>query len=173
MQVKKSMTNESFSLLEGSSEFLNLVLNNIKCCVLLLDSEMKLHAFNNPLKTIFSNKKDEDLLYQLCGESIGCAYQIEESKSCGKTSKCFNCELRLAAMESYLNNKVVYNNHINKPFFNHKNEKIFKDLRFSTRLFIHNKEKYILMLVDDISELVTLKKDKVMVDSNHTMTQTL
>ncbi|WP_321997841.1 hypothetical protein [Draconibacterium orientale] len=104
MQSKKTMANHSFDMLAESGEFMNLVLHNITSCVLLLDKDMRLQAFNNALKTIFSNKTDEDLLYMLCGEAIGCAYQIEEAKDCGKTSKCCTCELRLAAFDSYLNN---------------------------------------------------------------------
>jgi hypothetical protein len=78
MSSDLTMTNESFNFLSNSSDFLNIILNNINSCVLLLDKELKLRAYNDSLKTIFSNKKDEDLLYIKCGEAIGCAYQIEE-----------------------------------------------------------------------------------------------
>ncbi len=60
---------------------------------------MELQAFNDSLKTIFLNKKDEDVLYKKCGEAIGCAYQVEEATQCGKTSNCCKCDLRLSALE--------------------------------------------------------------------------
>jgi sigma-B regulation protein RsbU (phosphoserine phosphatase) len=160
MANKLSMTNESFNFLRSSTEFLNIVLNNISCCVLLLDRDMKLHAFNNALKTIFTSRKDEDLLYVKCGEAIGCAHQIEEVKRCGETTQCCHCELRIAALNSYMNNKVIYNDHITRPFFTHEGNKINKHLKFSTRLFLFDREKYILMLVEDISELVILSRTK-------------
>lgn len=150
-------TNISFSFLKNSKTFLNMLLNNINSCVLLLDNKMELRAFNEPMKTIFSNKQDEDLIYRKCGEAIGCAYQIEEEKECGKTSKCSDCELRIAAMDSYLNNIVVYKEHLTKPFINHDNQKDDKHLQFSTRLFIHEREKYIIMMIEDISEIINLK----------------
>ena len=81
MKPKLSMTNESFNFLRGSGEFMNIILNNINVCVLLMDNDMKLIAFNDSLKTIFSNKKDEDLLYIKCGEAIGCAYQVGQIKT--------------------------------------------------------------------------------------------
>ena len=152
MKTDLTFTNESFSFLKNSSDFLNIVLNNIDCCILLLDQEVKLRAFNDSLKTIFSNRRDEDLMYVRCGEAIGCAYQIEEQKECGTTSKCSYCELRVAALTSYLNNEVIYKNHITKPFFNHDNVKVDKHLQFSTRLFIHKNEKYIMMIIDDITK---------------------
>lgn len=145
------MTNESFNFLSNSSEFLNIILNNINSCVLLLDKELKLIAYNDALKTIFSNKKDEDLFFVRCGEAIGCAYQIEEKEECGNTSKCGNCELREAALISYLNNEIVYKEHITRPFFTHENQKVVKHLQFSTRLFVFKKEKYVIMIIEDIS----------------------
>jgi sigma-B regulation protein RsbU (phosphoserine phosphatase) len=117
-----------------------------------LDRDLKLRAYNDSLKTIFSNKKDEDLLYIKCGEAIGCAYQIEEQKDCGKTSKCCSCELRISALTSYANDKAVYKDHIVKPFFTHGNEKVDKHLQFSTRLFHFRLEQYIIMILEDISK---------------------
>ncbi len=158
METNLTNTNESFAFLTHSSDFLNIVLNNINSCVLLLDKNMILKAFNDSLKTIFTNKKDENLQYRKCGEAIGCAYQIQEAKDCGKTSKCHNCELRVSALTSYMNNKVVYKKHISKPFINYQNKRINKHLQFSTRLFLFNEEKYIIMIIEDITNLIELKR---------------
>jgi len=154
MNSPVSNTNHSFDLLRGSADFMNIVLNNISSSILLLDKNMRLKAFNDSLKTIFSNNRNEDLLYWKCGEAIGCAYQIEEGKECGSTSHCSNCELRLAAMESYLNDRAVYKEKVKRPFFNGDNEKINKDLQFSTRLFLYNREKFVIMIIEDITNLV-------------------
>lgn len=158
MKSNISMTNQSFEFLHGSSEFLNLVLNNINSCVMILDKEMKIRAFNDSLKTIFSNKKDEDLLYVRCGEGIGCAYQIEEQKDCGSTAHCNTCDLRVSGIYSYMNNEPVYKEHITRPFFNYENKKEDKHLQFSTRLFKHKKETYIILIIEDISKFVELKQ---------------
>jgi sigma-B regulation protein RsbU (phosphoserine phosphatase) len=157
MKNEYSMNNQSFDILRGSPDFLNLVLNNLNSCVLLLDKQMKLRAFNDALKTIFTNKEDEDLLYIRCGEAIGCAYRIEEGKECGTTSHCGRCELRIASMESYLNDEAIYKDHVRRPFFDRNNKKKMKDLQFSTRLFKYRDEKFIVMLVEDITEVVALK----------------
>ncbi|MCP4179737.1 MAG: hypothetical protein GY756_18415 [bacterium] len=157
MKTKLTSTNVGFNFLQNSGDFLNVILNNINSCILLLDKELNLTAFNDPLKTIFSNKKDEDLHYVKCGEAIGCAYQIEEQKDCGKTSKCINCELKISALHSYLNNEVIFKNRISKPFFDFDNNKIDKLLQFSTRLFVYDKEKYIIMIIEDITPLTKFK----------------
>lgn len=152
MKQDKAFTNESFSFLSQSSEFLNLIWGNINSCILLLDKDVRLRAFNDALRTIFSNKKDEDLLYVHCGEAIGCAYQIEEQKECGSTSRCNSCELRIAALNSYMDDVAIYKDHIVKPFFTHENKKVDKHLQFSTRLFHFQKDKYIIMIIEDNSK---------------------
>ena len=152
MDPNMTMANESFDFLSHSSDFLNIVLNNIQSCVLLLDKNVELRAYNNSLKTIFSNRKDEDLLYVRCGEALGCAYQIEEQLECGKTSHCKSCELRVSALMSYINNEAIYKDHIVKPFLTFENKRVDKHLQFSTRLFYFGKEKYIILLIDDITK---------------------
>jgi len=149
----KSMTNVSFSTLSHSHEFLTFILNNINSCVLLLDKDMKLRAFNDAFKTIFSNSNDEDLLYLKCGNSIGCAYHIDEQKDCGNTSQCENCDLRLIALDSYLNDKPIYKRQTIRPFYTKEQKKVFKCLQFSTRLFVFEGEKYVMMIIDDITDI--------------------
>lgn len=158
MSTDLTLTNESFGFLKGSGDFLNIILNNINSCILLLDKELKLKAFNDSLKTVFSNKKDEDLLYRRCGEALGCAYQIEEQKNCGETSRCCNCELRISALTSYMNNEVIYKNHISRPFLDYHNQRVGKSLQFSTRIFQFNNEKYIIMIVEDITKFIESEK---------------
>lgn len=157
MRNKISLTNVSFNFLKGSSEFLNLVLNNISSCILLLDKKMELQAFNDVLTTIFSNRKGEDLLFVRCGEAIGCAYNVEEMKDCGKTSNCHSCPLRESVLISYYKDKPVYKELISREFYMHDGEKVLKRLQFSTRSFKFQEDKYIILCIDDITELVETK----------------
>ena len=152
MKSEIALTNTSFNYLSHSSDFLNIVINNISACVLLLNHKMELQAYNDALKTIFSNRANEDLLYVRCGEAIGCAYAIEETKECGNTSHCNTCELRVAALESYVNKKNIYKDHIYRPFFDHNNTKVDKHLQFSTRHFKFEQENYIIMIIEDITK---------------------
>lgn len=167
MKTDITHTNERFSVLSESSEFLNLILNNINSCIMLLDKDLKLRAYNDPLLSIFSNKKNENLMYRKCGEVIGCAYQIEEQKLCGDTSMCRICELRISALNSYASNEAIFNEKITKPFFNFEGVKVEKHLQFSTRLFSYQKEKYIIMILEDITELVTIKEKVINLVNDH------
>ncbi len=158
MVHNKSLANTSFSILSKSSEFLNLVIQNINSCVLLLNNKMELQAYNDALKTIFSNKPEEDILYHRCGEVIGCAYNVEEAKKCGETSHCKTCDIRISAMKSYLQDEVIYKEHFSRPFYTQKGVKEMKHLQFSSRLFTYNREKYIILMIEDITRLVNLEE---------------
>ena len=94
MNTNVALTNVSFNFLKGSPEFLELILENINSAVLLLNNKMQLISFNNAFTTIFPLNKDKNLAFVKCGEAIGCAYQVEEQKECGKTSNCRNCEIK-------------------------------------------------------------------------------
>jgi len=153
-----SMSNNTFEFLKNSSEFMNILINNINSCILLLNKDVRLTAFNDNLKTIFSNKKDENLIYQRCGEAIGCAYQIEEKKECGSTSMCLDCELRTAAINTFNSGENIYKEHIIRPFYNTNNQKVSKHLQFSTHIFNYYKDKYVVLLIEDISKFYSESK---------------
>lgn len=151
-----SSNNISFDTLKDSKDFLKFILNDITSCVLLLDKDMMLYAFNDPLKNIFSNRPDEHLLYKRCGEAIGCAFTVEEMKDCGKTSKCTTCELRESALLAYVNRKNVYKGKLAREFYKTDSSKVLKYLQFSTRAFYYNHEYYLILIINDITPLTEL-----------------
>jgi hypothetical protein len=154
MKANLALTNVSFDYLSGSNEFLNRIVHNISSCVLLLNGEMMLKANNEPLKTIFSNKPHEDIMYHKCGNVIGCAYAVEEEKECGTTSQCNTCPLRISALKSYSNGISVYKEKLSREFYTTSLTKELKHLQFSTRLFSFERERYIILIIDDITPLV-------------------
>ena len=158
-----SSTNITFEFLRNSKEFLNVLLNRISNGVLLLNKNMELCAFNDPIKSMFINKKDEELLYVRCGEAIGCAYTVDEMSKCGETSNCNNCELRVTALESYVNRKPVYRKKLSREFYKKDGSKDLKHLQFSVLPFYFKEEYYIIVIVEEITELVNLRN---MISSN-------
>ena len=157
MLSKLSHTNVSFNFLSSSSDFLNCIINNINSCVILLNNQMELQAYNDALTTIFNDKREEEILFKRCGEVIGCAYQIEESKDCGNTTQCNTCELRLSAINCYMNETPVYKQYVSRPFYDTDLKRVQKHLYCSIKLFKFDNEKYIVLLIEDITELMDLK----------------
>ncbi len=153
-----SHTNTSFDFLKESSDFLNIVLNNIPSCILFLDKSMMLQAYNDAFKTIFSNKQDEDILYHRCGNVIGCAYAVEEEKECGTTTMCQFCSLRESALISYTQHKNIFKQRLDREFYRSDLKKEMKHLQFSSRVFHFQDERYIVLIIDDITHLIKLKE---------------
>ena len=154
MNAHYSSENISFDFLKESAEFMDLVLSNITSCVLLLDNKMEIQSFNDPMKTIFSNKANEDILYQKCGNAIGCAYAVEEKKECGKTTQCKSCDIRIAALESYSSKTPIFKEHISREFFTTTSKKEMKHLQFSARNFKFEKGNYVMLIIEDITKLI-------------------
>ncbi len=150
MKTNIALTNVSFNFLRGSHQFLELILDNINSSVLLLNNKMQLISFNNAFLTMFPKNKDKDLIYIRCGEAIGCAYQVEEQKDCGKTSKCRNCELRLSAISTYLNNTTTFRKRITRPFYVESNKKVEMNIQYTTKYFAFENEKYVVMIIESL-----------------------
>lgn len=163
-----SSENTSFNYLRGSADFLDAVLNNISSCILLLDRDMKLQAFNNSIKTIFSNRPNEHLLYRRCGEAIGCAATVEEEKDCGKTTKCCTCVLRKCAIMTYAENISYYKNRLSREFYRTDSRKEMRHLQFSTRCIRYAQDRYVMMIVDDLTSVVNqedlIREQKALLD---------
>ncbi len=147
-----ALTNVSFNFLKGSHKFLELILDNINSAVLLLNNKMELISFNNALITMFPKNKDKNLTLVRCGEAIGCAYQVEEQKDCGKTSNCRKCELRISAISTYLNNTTTFRKRITRPFYLENNQKVFMNLQYTTKYFAYDNDKYIVMLIESANQ---------------------
>ena len=150
MHSTVASTNVSFNFLKGSSDFLNIVLDNINSAVLILNNKMELISFNDAIKTLFPSATNKELKFVRCGEALGCAYHIDEQKDCGNTSRCRDCELRKSAIASYAEDKTTSFKKIERPFYNEDNEKINVKLQYSTRLFPFESEKYIIMVLESL-----------------------
>lgn len=56
MDKMLSSNNVSFDILKNSKDFLKHIINDISSCILLLDKDMMLYAFNDPMKNILPIK---------------------------------------------------------------------------------------------------------------------
>lgn len=56
-----------------SAKFMEFLFDNITSAVFIVDKEMKIKKINNSYKALF-NKEEAEVINQLCGNSIGCAF---------------------------------------------------------------------------------------------------
>lgn len=152
--MELSSANNSFNYLKNSSDFLNIIMENMTSSVLMLNKNMELQAFNDTFKTMFSDKPDEYLLYKKCGDALGCAYAIDENTECGTTSNCRFCELRENALNCYVQVKPVYKHAMSREFYLlNSTSKVLKHLQFSIRPFKWKEDYYLVLFIEDITKL--------------------
>lgn len=159
--------NFELSDLRESTEFLNTLLSNINSAIFILDKKIRVHDFNDSFMNLFRNEEKE-LIGQLCGNAIGCYYQVETGKDCGQTPHCGNCTLRASLLEA-LTKKVPSTKQMLVREFYLQDKKIKKYFQYTTRYIQYASEEMILIILDDISELE--EKNQALVELNQKKNQ--
>ena len=148
----------TFRDVADNPDFLHMILQNVSSCVLILDHKMRLQAVNDAYETMFKRFSTEDSHLLRCGEAIGCANTVESMEHCGESLKCVYCELREAALFSYVSKKGSTKKQLSREFYNNKGTKEMRHLQFLTRVFNFKGQWFILVIVDDITDLIIKEK---------------
>jgi sigma-B regulation protein RsbU (phosphoserine phosphatase) len=148
-----------FDELAKSSEFLYFLLNHISTSILILNKDLELQAFNEPMQTLFGNKKNEDLLYVRCGEAIGCAHQVESQQQCGETNHCKSCRIRIDSIEAYATRQAIFNKPFVRHFYKADGTKELKNLMYTIKPLYFDKHYYLLVLIEDMTEILKRQND--------------
>lgn len=146
-------TNISFDFLKHSPEFLKALVDNLNTCILILNKNMELQAFNNPIRTIFGRNQSLESLMKKCGDVIGCSYAVDEETECGTTSHCKYCDLRLNALECYASKSFVSKKLLSRDFYDSNGTKRLKYLQYDITTFEFENERYIIVLITDVTDL--------------------
>lgn len=142
--------------LKESNEFLNILFDNITSALFILDKNARVENINESFSLLFQ-KREEKILGNLCGNALGCKFAVEENALCGETSYCKNCILRRDILQT-MSAKVPTNRRkLSRDFYSDV-QKVTKHFLYSTRYIQYYGKEYILVIVDDHTELETHKK---------------
>ena len=139
-----------------SQEFTRFLFDNISSAVLIVNKEFKVKQINNTYNTLFS-KAESDVINQLCGNSMGCAFAVEEGVQCGNSSKCSECTLRnclVNAKKLLEDSQTIY---ITRRFYI-GDRPVLKHLRMKIKGINYNNEDVFIITIDDISDLEEQKE---------------
>ena len=156
------MNTPSEDLLE-SSEFTSFLFNNVSSAIFLVGKDTKIKKVNNSWQTIFS-RNEIDVIEQLCGNALGCAFATEAGVDCGTTAECKDCEIRKNITHGFEDTQTVQTCYISRNFYIDK-VPVQKYLRMKTRHVTFNGEEMQIVAIDDITELEE-QKQKVIEMSN-------
>jgi two-component sensor histidine kinase len=137
--------------LKESKAFLKDLYENVTSAIFLADKEARIQHFNDSFRVLFEGTEKE-IVGALCGNAIKCCFPIEEGRDCGQTTNCPECRLRANILKSMAERKPVYGDSLERDFIFDGVRK-HKHLRFTTKFETYRGLEYVLVLVDDVTEM--------------------
>lgn len=134
-----------------SSEFLWALFNDIPSSVFVIDKENRIRFFNESFKKLF-NADEFNSVNKLCGDVLGCEFQLKEGEICGTTSDCLKCKFKSNFIKGFVN-KNATKEKINRVF-EIGNVKTIKHFTFINKLIHFNNQEMQLVIIDDITDQV-------------------
>lgn len=151
--------------LKESNEFLNILFENITSAIFIVDESIRVNNFNDSFSILFE-KREEQILGKLCGNAIGCSFAVEANADCGTTPYCKTCTLRKNIIKTMSQKIPIYKQSLSRDFYGKKN-KSTKHFIYTTKYINFHNNNYILIIVDDHTELEERKK--ILEDQNKTL----
>jgi transcriptional regulator with PAS, ATPase and Fis domain len=136
-------------------DFLRSLFEAIPCGVLIIDQDRRIRAINNVAERTFGLSPAE-ALNKRGGEALRCIHSAKSPEGCGYSDECQDCQVRKTALEALAGMKVHRNRASVQWVMNGKTH----DLKFlvSAAPVEHDNEKMAVILLEDITELNTLRK---------------
>lgn len=135
--------------------FIKTLFDSLPSGILVLDRERRIRALNHFLTEIFGISKSSVLGIKM-GEFLHCINSAGDSKKCGSSEACEQCEGRKALLAALEENR---RERTKATFQVLVNEKIV-DVSFSIRVvpFECNGDRFAILIFEDISELMDYRK---------------
>ncbi|WP_372756135.1 ATP-binding protein [Labilibaculum sp.] len=137
--------------LKESNEFLNILFENITSALFILDKDARIKNMNESFSHLFK-KGENQVVGNLCGNVIGCEFAVEANSLCGETSYCKKCMLRSDILQTMSEKVPTYKRKLSRDFYS-DTQKVTKHFLYSTRHITYYGDEYILVIVDDHTEL--------------------
>ena len=146
-----------FQDLRESSEFLNLLLDNIDAAVLIVDEQLKIHQFNRSFLDLFDRAADQ-IAQASFGQISGCVNAVIENKPCGSTSQCQFCLLKNSLLQSLTERAPVKRQRLDRTFYI-DGRAVPKHLEFNARPIQFQGRRMILVVIFDVTDRERQRKE--------------
>lgn len=134
-----------------SVKFTEFLFNNISTAVMIIDKQFKVQKVNSTFISLF-HRDDIDVINELCGNSMGCSFAVEQNKSCGETSECDNCCLRQSISKAFAFNDQVQSSYLTKKFYI-SDQYVTKHFRIRIKSISYINNDLAIITADDVTEL--------------------
>ncbi|MGB9594642.1 MAG: hypothetical protein ACPL7B_00065 [Candidatus Poribacteria bacterium] len=136
----------------NGNDFLLTIFNATPHPMLVVDSDVKILFYNQSTLNLIADSNTK-ITKKRAGEIFHCIRSIE--KGCGRSNFCKDCIIRNSVQESISGVKVLRKQTTLTFINNDKETEAF--LLITTAPFDYNGEKFVILTIEDISELIQLK----------------
>ncbi len=138
-----------------NENYLRTVIDALPSAVFVVDADFNIFDLNPIAKTLFGIDS-EVILRRLCGEIMHCMNAIRSKDGCGTSESCPDCVIRNSVESIGDYGKAVHKAKYRMKI--QKNDKI-SDIHMlvSASPFNYDDDKFVLLVLEDITELLTLK----------------
>lgn len=135
--------------------FLESMFESIPCGVLIVDKGRVVRAVNNAFEKIFGISRSE-AIYQRGGEALQCINASSHPDGCGFSTACRDCQVRNIALDAISGKRIE--RQLAEFQTKLKGSPRRMTLLLSAAPFSHNGDELAIVIIEDITELSTLRR---------------
>ncbi len=134
--------------------FLKSLFESIPCGVLIVDRDRRVHAMNDTIEKMSGISQDR-AFNRRGGEILNCVHASKSPEGCGFSNECRDCQIRKTALDAIAGRKINRTMAKAQLCINGKS----RELKFliSAAPFDHDHERLAIVILEDITELNTLR----------------
>jgi PAS domain-containing protein len=137
------------------SDVIETVLNAIPLPIFIVDEDVRIFWSNQSATPLLDEEPDLVFLRR-CGDVFHCVHAMESREGCGRAIFCPDCPIRNSVKRSIQGQQVVREK--SKLRMAGKDQVVVVNLLVTTAPFPHQDESLVLLILEDISELIKLKR---------------
>ena len=131
------------------------VLDAIPSYIFVVDEDVQIIGFNLAASQLLG-QNPELVLLRRAGEILHCIHSTESPKGCGRAEICTTCPVRNSVDESFRGQRVVRKRA--RMELESEGHTVELYLLVTTTPFTYNDKSFVLLILEDISELMALKR---------------
>jgi len=131
------------------------VLDAIPSYILVVDEDVQIIGFNLAASLLLG-ESPELVLHRRAGDILHCLHATEAAEGCGRAEFCKDCPVRNSVYESFRGQKVVRKRARMELLSAERKLEIY--LLVTTAPFLYQDNSLVLLILEDISELMELKR---------------
>jgi len=136
-------------------DIIKSILNAIPLPIFIVDEDVRIFWSNQSAAPLLDMEPDLVFLRR-CGEVFHCVHAVESAEGCGRTEFCKDCPIRNSVQQSIKGQRVVRKKNTMRMVG--KEQVVEINLLVTTAPFAYQGESLVLLILEDISELMELKR---------------